>query len=242
MDCQAVFFDVGATLLYPCPSVAETFTAVANERGHALTLEDVAPHMAAVDALYERKYKANGDFWCTHDGSINIWLEQYSYLCELTGIADDAESMSHAVRDRFCHADHWGVFDDVVECLGGLKAMGLQLAVISNWDDGLPALLAELGLSRYFDEVLASAAVGLRKPDPAVFEVACERLGVSIERCVHVGDRPDADGGGAAAAGVRPIIIDRGGTLVDCGYERVSALTEIPALVGSLPSWRICKV
>ena len=234
MECQAVFFDVGATLLYPCPSVAETFTAVANERGHAIALSEVEPHMAAVNALYEKKYAANGDFWCSHEGAINIWLEQYSYLCELTGLADDAEAMSHGVRNNFCHAHHWGLFDDVVACLEGLIGAGLRLAVISNWDDGLENLLAELGLARYFDAVLASAAVGCRKPSPEMFDLARARLDVEAAACVHVGDRPDADGAGAVAAGIRPIIIDRRGVLADCGYTCVGSLADIPALLEDL--------
>ena len=50
---EAVFFDVGSTLIRPCPSVAETFARVAAERGHDLTVRDVEPHMPAMDAYYE---------------------------------------------------------------------------------------------------------------------------------------------------------------------------------------------
>ena len=71
---EAVFFDVGSTLIRPCPSVAETFARVAAERGHDLTVRDVEPHMPAMDAYYEAEYLRDGDFWCSHEGSVAIWL------------------------------------------------------------------------------------------------------------------------------------------------------------------------
>lgn len=75
---EAVFFDVGSTLIRPCPSVAETFARVAAERGHDLTVRDVEPHMPAMDAYYEAEYLRDGDFWCSHEGSTAIWLDACS--------------------------------------------------------------------------------------------------------------------------------------------------------------------
>ena len=84
---EAVFFDVGSTLIRPCPSVAETFARVAAERGHDLTVRDVEPHMPAMDAYYEAEYLRDGDFWCSHEGSTAIWLDQYRYVCHLAASA-----------------------------------------------------------------------------------------------------------------------------------------------------------
>ena len=41
--------------------------------------------MPALDAYYEAEYLRDGDFWCSHEGSVAIWLEQYRYLCHLIG-------------------------------------------------------------------------------------------------------------------------------------------------------------
>lgn len=231
MEVRAVSFDVGSTLLYPSPSVAQAFTRVARERGHEVSLADVERRIPAMDAFYERAYRHDGDFWCSEEGSVGIWLAQYRYLCGLVGLEEDAEGMARAVHRVFRRADHWGVYGDVEGCLHALKGAGYALGVVSNWDAGLRELLGGLSLLPYFDVVVSSAAVGCRKPDPAIFELACARLGVSAGECVHVGDRPDADGAGARAAGVRPVVVDRRGEWGGCGFERIASLSRLPGLL-----------
>lgn len=228
---EAVLFDVGSTLIRPCPSVAETFAAQAVARGHGLTVRDVEPHMPAVDAFYEAEYLRDGDFWCSHEGSTAIWLDQYRYLCHLTGIAHDAEGMAAAVQAAYRNPAQWELYDDVVGCLRTLKELGLSLAVVSNWDAELEDLLRGLHLLPYFDTVVSSACVGYRKPDPVIFKLALEQLGVGPHEALHVGDRPDADGDGASAAGIRPVIIDRHDAAQSCPYDRVPTLVSVPELL-----------
>ncbi len=227
----AALFDVGATLLHPCPSVAETFARIAAERGHGLTVRDVEPHMPGMEAFYEAEYLRDGDFWCSHEGSVAIWLDQYRYLSHALGIVQDAEGMAQAVHEAYRRADHWRLYPDVLSCLNGLKERGIALAVVSNWDAELEGLLRDLELLPYFDLVISSANVGCRKPDPVIFEHALERLNVASGNAVHVGDRPDADGDGASAAGIRPLIIDRDGSKAGCGYECLRSLAEVSRLV-----------
>ncbi|WP_080797186.1 HAD-IA family hydrolase [Arabiibacter massiliensis] len=228
---EAVFFDVGATLIRPRPTVAETMGRVAAARGHALTARDFERHMPAMEAYYEAEYLRDGDFWCSHEGSTAIWLDQYRYVCHLAGIGHDAEGMAFAVNEAYRHASGWEVYADVAGCLRALKERGLALGVVSNWDAELEGLLRDLKLLPYFDTVVSSAAEGYRKPNPVIFDLACERLGVQPDACAHVGDRPDADGDGAAAAGVRPVIVDRHDAEEGCGYERVRSLAEVPGLL-----------
>ena len=131
---EAIFFDVGSTLIRPCPSVAETMARAAAERGHALTVRDFELHMPAMDAYYEAEYLRDGDFWCSHEGSTAIWLDQYRYVCHLAGIGHDAEGMAAAVNGAYRHAASWEVYADVAGCLRALKERGLALGVVSNWD------------------------------------------------------------------------------------------------------------
>jgi HAD superfamily hydrolase (TIGR01509 family) len=86
-----------------------------------------------------------------------------------------------------------------LETVRRLQARGLALCVVSNWDCGLAEHLERLGLRL---PVVTSAEAGAAKPDPAIFTLALERLGVAPERALHVGDSP-ADETGAAAAGMR---------------------------------------
>ena len=98
---------------------------------------------------------------------------------------------------------------------------------MSNWDATLEGLIRKMGMLPYFDEVIASAAVGCRKPSPAIFEIALERMGLEPCRVVHVGDLPEADGEGARSAGIRPVIIDRGGRFPDCPFTRIDSLEKL---------------
>lgn len=229
-DVEVVFFDVGSTLMYACPSVPEMFTAVAHERGHEVELSAVAPHMAAVDAFYEEEYLRDGDFWCDHDRAVSIWHDMYRMLARLAGLEEDDRGLAEAVYQRYRQGDSWACYEDVTPCLRALKMRGMRLGVISNWDAELESLLRKVGLLPYFDVVVSSAAVGCRKPDPAIFEIALERMGVGARRAVHVGDLPEADGA-ASRVGMTPLIIDRKGAHANCGFTRVARLTDIPALL-----------
>jgi putative hydrolase of the HAD superfamily len=85
-----------------------------------------------------------------------------------------------------------------VEAVDRLRAHGLALAVVSNWDETLPERLDVFGVGT----IVSSAEVGVPKPDPAIFRLALERLGVRPERTLHIGDSA-ADEQGAHAAGLR---------------------------------------
>jgi putative hydrolase of the HAD superfamily len=89
-----------------------------------------------------------------------------------------------------------------VETVRSLRARGLEVAVVSNWDIGLTEQLERLGLASLFTAIVTTAEAGAPKPDPAVFRLALERLRVEAARTLHVGDEP-GDEGGARAAGMR---------------------------------------
>ena len=90
----------------------------------------------------------------------------------------------------------------VTEALEALRARGLALAVVANWDFSLHALLRRHGLSHRFAAIVTSAEIGAAKPDVRPFAAALDRLGVEPARAVHVGDHA-MDEEGAAAAGMR---------------------------------------
>ncbi len=102
-------------------------------------------------------------------------------------------------------------YPEVPGWLALLRAAGLKLAVVSNWDISLGEVLERVGLAELVDCVVTSAAVGAAKPDPAPFERALECLGLGPEEVVHLGDSPDLDLPGAAAAGIEAVLISRRG-------------------------------
>ncbi|HEY2714863.1 MAG TPA: HAD-IA family hydrolase [Solirubrobacterales bacterium] len=100
-------------------------------------------------------------------------------------------------------------YPDAVGWLSVLRAAGLKLAVVSNWDVSLAAVLEEVGLAGLLDGVVTSAEVGAAKPAPAVFLRALELLGLRPEEAIHLGDSPELDRAGAAAAGIDSVLVSR---------------------------------
>ena len=88
-----------------------------------------------------------------------------------------------------------------IRALEQLRAAGLALACVSNWDASLAGQLEHAGLRGLFATIVSSAEAGAAKPDPGVFRLALERLGTRPARTLHVGD-DEADRDGAAAAGL----------------------------------------
>ena len=77
--------------------------------------------------------------------------------------------------------------------------------------------------------VIDSGAVGVAKPDPAIFAIALEACGVAPERVVHVGDAVGADVAGALAAGVRPLHLDPYGFCTDDSHPHVPDVATVAA-------------
>ncbi|HKX27273.1 MAG TPA: HAD-IA family hydrolase [Blastocatellia bacterium] len=113
------------------------------------------------------------------------------------------------VFDYFGGREAWEVYDDVVPALKALKARGLRLAVLSNFDRRLERLLRELELDGYFDAIYISSRMGAAKPDPLIFREALARQQLRPSQALHIGDSRREDFEGAAAAGIKPILIER---------------------------------
>ncbi len=107
-----------------------------------------------------------------------------------------------AFVDDFIGALVFAPVAGAAETVTHLRARELRLAVVANWDCALPEHLERAGLLELFDTVVTSARAGAAKPDPAIFRLALDELGVEPGRAVHVGDEP-LDEEGARAAGLR---------------------------------------
>ena len=116
-------------------------------------------------------------------------------------------------------------YPDARPALEQLKAAGLELAVVANWDISLHDVLARVGLAGAFQAVVTAAAVGAAKPHPQPFEAALRDLGVEAAQCVHVGDDPVTDVAGAQAIGITALLIDRSGRMPGA----LGDLTELAA-------------
>lgn len=71
----------------------------------------------------------------------------------------------------------------------------------------LKIVLQRLGILEFFDVLTFSDAVGVRKPDPRIFQVTLEQLGVAPNRALHVGDDPTTDIVGARGVGMQAVLL-----------------------------------
>ena len=124
--------------------------------------------------------------------------------------------------------------------LAAIAETGIPIVVVSNADGTVAELLAHAGLLQVgpgpgvdVAAIIDSGAVGVAKPDPAIFRLALDVLGTEPGRAVHVGDAYQYDVRGARAAGVHPVLVDPLGlrAAVDC--DRIASLPDlVPLLLG----------
>lgn len=90
------------------------------------------------------------------------------------------------------------------ETVEELHRRGYAMGIISNLitTREVPDWLEESGLGGYFNPVLLSAVIGLRKPDPEIYRYACRELNAAPAQCASVADNLDRDITGAKAAGI----------------------------------------
>jgi putative hydrolase of the HAD superfamily len=144
--------------------------------------------------------------------------------------------------------DHWQArFPQAVmpqpgmhEALDALAARGLSLGLITNGGvDGQYAKIDRLGLRDRMQTIVISDAVGCKKPEPRIFELACEELSVDASECWFVGDHPENDVLGATRAGMTAVWIQTPGDGriwpqgVPAPAHCVETLVEVEALIAA---------
>lgn len=229
---RAVFFDVGNTLLYASPSVSEVCRRVLQDAGHAHDLSLIESYMPLVDAYYEERYAEDDAFWTDDGRTTSVWIGMYSLLCRKLGIEEESVTIARRVYDEFGLPDRWALYDDVLPAFERLRDRGIAIGIISNWDSRLVRILTGLGLGEVLADIVSSADVRLHKPDPRIFELACDRIGVAPHEAAHVGDHHYADYLGASALGMTAVLIDRHGLDADHGVTPIETLDSLDAELG----------
>ncbi|GLZ32864.1 hydrolase [Lentzea sp. NBRC 105346] len=112
---------------------------------------------------------------------------RYVFHTLLRDAVDDHETF----YDRMCSAEFWVPYPDTAETLELLK--NVPTAIVSNMGFDIRPILQAHDMR--VDEVVLSYEEGMIKPDPRIFKIACERLGVNPEETLMVGDSEEADGG-----------------------------------------------
>lgn len=216
---DAVLLDAFGTLLALEPP-APVLGALLAAEGHRHPPARLEAAMAA-EIRHYRAHQMRG-----HDAAGLAALRRECARVLAGVLGDDVPPLAR-LTEILVESLRFRLMADAPRALDALASRGVRLGVVSNWDCGLPDVLADLGVRERFGVVAASAVVGAAKPDPAIFRAALAALGVPPARALHCGDSPALDGAGARAAGIPAVIVDRAGTMPPGPWPRIPGLADL---------------
>jgi putative hydrolase of the HAD superfamily len=124
-----------------------------------------------------------------------------------------------------------------VETLEELRRRGLRTGLITVCSEDVPNLWSETPFADLFDVTVFSCSVGLLKPDPRIYRLACGELGVAPEEAIFVGDGANDELAGAERVGLRAVLIHREGEqppwdeVRDWQGPRITAVPQVLTLL-----------
>ncbi len=140
-----------------------------------------------------------------------FWRHFNRHLLEAICVEGDLDGLAEEVTDRF-EGLEFTYYCPKAGChtLDELRSRGYGLGLITNRSnlERLHDLLDQTKLRPYFDLVLASGEIGIRKPDPTIFHTALGQMRARAEHSLYVGDNYWADVVGARRAGIEPVLLD----------------------------------
>jgi HAD superfamily hydrolase (TIGR01509 family) len=204
---RAVLVDVGFTLTF---WDGERIAAHAAAAG--VTVTPAAIERAETIIRTETR-ELEGTPMRTHDDGGRRYLgDVFKRALTLCDATDDDATLARAAA--YIHARHleknvWRrVGTGNRDALERLRGAGFRLAVVSNSEGTVEAMLEEVGLRPYFETVVDSGIVGSVKPDARIFQIALDRLQLAPSEALMVGDLPTADVFGPRALGIRAALVD----------------------------------
>jgi putative hydrolase of the HAD superfamily len=186
---KAVLFDLDETLILRSGAI-RAFIADQYRR--------FAPELGRIDgAAYAARFLAMED-----NGRIpkDKLYPEFVAALGITGV--DAGTLLEDYRSRY--PGFASLAPGARETVAAIRAEGLRTGILTNGNERVQmAKIEAIGFADLLDTIVVSEAVGLRKPDPAIFVMATDRLGVDPAATLFVGDSPETDIVGAAGAGLQ---------------------------------------
>ncbi len=201
---EAVFFDVGGTILRVEPSVGAVYAATAKEHGFEIAADLIEREFRAAWKQSLERGRARG-FRSSDEILRGEWFEIVRDTFKNLVPASRLPALFVDLYERFASAQAWRLVPGIRATLRYLRGEGVRLGVLSNWDSRLQRMLLELDLESSFDVMVISHDVGYEKPHAAIFEDALRLSGSAPSRTLHVGDSFEADIKPARALGIQTL-------------------------------------
>lgn len=194
MNSRAIIFDLFGTLVNDFMSV----TGQSHDELAAILGVPYEPFMKLWREITGRR--TLGEFQ-TIESSIE-------HVCGALGVAVNAAQMAKAVQFRLEYTRRALVpKPDAVATLLRLKHTGFKIGLLSNCSIEIPILWPETEFVELIESPVFSSCERLKKPDPRIYQITCERLGVTPEDCLYIADGENHELKAAADFGMRSVLI-----------------------------------
>ena len=209
---RAVLLDLGDTLVHLSKPWDDVFQANLESLYNYLTKKGLQVDFQRFGETFVRAFEdasATSDFY-----KIEIPMQDIiskvlrKSKLEFLGVDLVEEATMEFYRPE---VEDWQTYPDTIETLTALQGAGFKMGLISNSksDWFVHAILRELGLKRFFEVIVTSAALRIRKPRAEIFTRVLAALGVGAAETVFVGDSLHADVSGAKILGIHTIHVER---------------------------------
>jgi putative hydrolase of the HAD superfamily len=176
---NTILFDLGSTLIYfnsdwqeVMPQAVDALRSRLTSYGYDLDINEFQQSFG--QALREYYVERDTEFIeYTTTYLLNSHMEQWGYTGVPESHIEEAVRAFYEISERY-----WYPEPDAVPTLRALKDRGFRMGIVSNAgdDQDVQALVDKAGVRDYFEVILSSAAVGIRKPNPKIFDLALESI------------------------------------------------------------------
>ena len=174
-------------------------------------------------------------------GELDTPRGNIEYICEKLGIEATEEEIEHTTRVRLeFSARHMIPRPGSVDVIARLKSGGYKIGLISDCSQEAPKTWTGTSFAPLFDVTIFSCEVGMKKPDPRIYLMATDRLGMAPQECMYIGDGSSQELTGALRVGMHPVLLRVPDETVDSHFvDReegwsgtvIESLQEIPDLL-----------
>lgn len=193
MSVRALCLDATGTLIETAEPVGEVYRRHAREQGVDLPDWRIEDAFRRILAQAPPRGVEGGSPAERRQGEVDWWRERVRQTFQATDSTvrfPDFEALAGSLFEFYRQRAAWRIRPGIRDMLVALRARGLPLAVVSNFDHRLIQILQGIDLNYFFDFILIPSESGLRKPDRPLFERAADRLGVPLGQLGYLGDDP----------------------------------------------------
>ena len=217
---KVIFLDAAGTLFDVRGSVGQVYGKFARSWGITVSNEDLNTAFFQSFASASPMAFPGRELAKIPQLEFEWWQAVAAKAFQIAGVFNQFSDFPKFFAELYAHfatAEPWFVYPDVLPALNKWQQQGIELAVVSNFDSRIYAVLKALNLAEYFTSVTISTEVGAAKPDSLIFTVALQKHNCIAENVWHIGDSFKADYCGAKAAGLKAIWLNREQEKVESG-------------------------